>query len=89
MRGTAAEQCKDPERVTLPNSSIPRSLTIRADTLVGLFGSATSACAEAKHQGRLDKRQYVDEKRETLTLWNAPPRSIVEPPAANVVELRA
>jgi integrase len=36
-----------------------------------------------------DHYQYVDEKREALTLWNARLRSIVDPPPANVVSLRA
>ena len=40
-------------------------------------------------KGVYDKHQYLDEKREALTLWNARLRSIVEPPPANVVELRA
>jgi integrase len=40
-------------------------------------------------KGVYDKYQYLDEKREALTLWNARLRSTVEPPPANVVELRA
>jgi integrase len=35
------------------------------------------------------KHQYIEEKREALTLWNARLRLIIEPPLANVVELRA
>ena len=38
-------------------------------------------------KGVYDKHQYLDEKREALTLWNARLRSIVEPPPANVVAL--
>ena len=40
-------------------------------------------------KGTYDHYQYVDEKREALTLWNARLRSIVEPQPANVVALRA
>lgn len=40
-------------------------------------------------KGVYDQHQYLDEKREALTLWNARLRSIVEPPPANVVALRA
>jgi integrase len=39
-------------------------------------------------KGVYDRHQYLDEKREALTLWNARLRSIVEPPPANVVALR-
>src|SRR5262249_18417995 len=38
-------------------------------------------------KGTYDHHQYLDEKREALTLWNARLRSIVEPPPANVVAL--
>jgi hypothetical protein len=40
-------------------------------------------------KGAYDKHRYLEEKREALTLWNALLRLIVEPPAANIVELRA
>jgi integrase len=40
-------------------------------------------------KGAYDHYQYLDEKREALTLWNARLRSIVDPPVANVVSLRA
>lgn len=40
-------------------------------------------------KGVYDLYEYRDEKQEALTLWNARLRSIVEPPPANVVELRA
>ena len=40
-------------------------------------------------KGVYDRHQYIDEKREALTLWNNRLRAIVEPPPANVVELRA
>src|SRR5262249_21083855 len=37
-------------------------------------------------KGVYDRHDYLDEKREALTLWNARLRSIVEPPPANVVD---
>jgi integrase len=40
-------------------------------------------------KGTYDLYEYLDEKREALTLWNARLRSIVEPPTANVVPLAA
>jgi integrase len=36
-----------------------------------------------------DQHRYVDEMREALTLWAARLRSIVEPPPANVVAIKA
>jgi hypothetical protein len=36
-----------------------------------------------------DQHRYVDEMREALTLWAARLRSIVEPPPANVVSIKA
>ena len=38
-------------------------------------------------KGAYDKYEYLEEKREALTLWNARLRSIIEPPPANVVPL--
>jgi integrase len=38
-------------------------------------------------KGTYDLYEYLDEKREALTLWHARLRSIVEPPPANVVSL--
>jgi integrase len=40
-------------------------------------------------KGYYDHYEYLDEKREALTLWNARLRSIVGPAPANVVALRA
>jgi integrase len=40
-------------------------------------------------KGVYDLHDYLDEKREALTLWAARLRSIVEPAPANVVNLRA
>jgi integrase len=36
-----------------------------------------------------DQHRYLDEMREALTLWDARLRSIVEPPPANVVSIKA
>src|SRR5262249_21850063 len=40
-------------------------------------------------KGTYDHHQYLDEKREALTLWNARLRLIVDPPPANVVAIGA
>jgi hypothetical protein len=40
-------------------------------------------------KGVYDQYQYLEEKREALTLWNARLRDIVEAPPANVVKLSA
>jgi integrase len=40
-------------------------------------------------KGVYDQHQYLEEKREALTLWNARLRSIIEPTPENVVQLKA
>src|SRR5262249_1780271 len=40
-------------------------------------------------KGVYDRHQYLDEKREALTLWNSRLRDIMEPPPDNVVRLQA
>ena len=40
-------------------------------------------------KGVYDQHQYLEKKREALTLWNARLRSIIEPPPENVVQLKA
>jgi hypothetical protein len=40
-------------------------------------------------KGVYDLYEYAEEKREALTLWAARLRSIVEPPPANVISLKA
>ncbi len=94
LRAVALERGKDPERVTLPdfvNHDIRRTVRTHLSALrIGEeVREAVLAHVRPGIKGVYDKHQYLDEKREALTLWNARLRSIVEPPPANVVELRA
>jgi integrase len=94
LRAIALERGKDPERVTLPdfvNHDIRRSVRTHLSALrIGEeVREAVLAHVRPGIKGVYDKHQYLDEKREALTLWNTRLRSIVEPPPANVVELRA
>ena len=50
---------------------------------------AVLAHARPGIKGSYDVYEYLEEKREALTLWNARLRSILEPPPANVVPLAA
>lgn len=80
----------DPERVTLPafvNHDIRRTVRTHLSALqVGEeVREAVLAHVRPGIKGVYDKHQYLEEKREALTLWNARLRSIVEPPPANVV----
>jgi integrase len=92
LRAIALERGKDPERVTLPdfvNHDIRRTVRTHLSALrIGEeVREAVLAHVRPGIKGVYDKHQYLDEKREALTLWNARLRSIVEPPPANVVEL--
>ena len=40
-------------------------------------------------KGVYDLHDYLDEKREALSLWATRLKSIVEPPPSNVIALRA
>jgi len=84
----------DPKRVTLApfvNHDLRR--TVRTGLSALRIGEevreAVLAHVRPGIKGTYDKYQYLDEKREALTLWNARLRSIVEPPPANVVEMAA
>jgi integrase len=94
LRTIALERGKDPERVTLPdfvNHDIRRTVRTHLSALrIGEeVREAVLAHVRPGIKGVYDKHQYLDEKREALTLWNARLRSIIEPPPANVIELRA
>ncbi len=87
LRKTAA----DPERVELPefvNHDIRRTVRTHLSALrIGEeVREAVLAHVRPGIKGVYDKHQYLDEKREALTLWNARLRSIVESPPANVVD---
>jgi integrase len=93
LRKIAVERGQDPGRVTLPdfvNHDIRRTVRTHLSALrIGEeVREAVLAHVRPGIKGVYDKHQYLDEKREALTLWNARLRSIVEPPLANVVSLR-
>ncbi len=93
LRKLAIERHKDPNRVALPgfvNHDIRRSVRTHLSALrIGEeVREAVLAHVRPGIKGVYDQHQYLDEKREALTLWNARLRSIVEPPPANVVPLR-
>jgi integrase len=94
LRQMATQAGKDAKRVTLPgfvNHDIRRSVRTHLSALrIGEeVREAVLAHVRPGIKGVYDRHQYLEEKREALTLWNARLRSIVEPPPANVVELRA
>jgi integrase len=94
LRQMATEAGKDAKLVTLSgfvNHDIRRSVRTHLSALrIGEeVREAVLAHVRPGIKGVYDKYQYLDEKRDALTLWNARLRSIVEPPPANVVELRA
>jgi integrase len=93
LRRQAVEQGKDPDRATLPdfvNHDLRRTVRTHLSALrIGEeVREAVLAHVRPGIKGTYDKHQYIEEKREALTLWNARLRSIIEPPLVNVVELR-
>lgn len=93
LRKIAVDRGKNPERVALPdfvNHDIRRTVRTHLSALrIGEeVREAVLAHVRPGIKGVYDQHQYLDEKREALTLWNARLRSIVEPPPANIVALR-
>jgi len=89
-----AAMAGDASRVTLPpfvNHDIRRTVRTHLSALrIGEeVREAVLAHVRPGIKGVYDKYQYLDEKREALTLWNTRLRDIVTPPAADVVTLRA
>jgi integrase len=92
LKQIASEASKDPKRVTLPdfvNHDIRRTVRTHLSALrIGEeVREAVLAHVRPGIKGVYDQHQYLDEKREALTLWGARLRSIVEPPPPNVVKL--
>ena len=90
----AIERRKDPDKVTLPhfvNHDIRRTVRTHLSALriSEEVREAVLAHVRPGIKGTYDKHQYLEEKREALTLWNARLRSIVELPPATDVDLRA
>jgi integrase len=80
----------DPKRVTLApfvNHDLRRSVRTGLSALrIGEeVREAVLAHVRPGIKGVYDKYQYLDEKREALTLWNARLNSIVEPPPPNLL----
>jgi integrase len=93
LQQVATKTGKDAKRVTLPdfvNHDVRRTVRTHLSALrIGEeIREAVLAHVRPGIKGVYDRHQYLDEKREALTLWNSRLRSIVEPPPANVVELR-
>jgi len=94
LKRMATEAGKDGKRVILTgfvNHDIRRSVRTHLSALrIGEeVREAVLAHVRPGIKGVYDRHQYLEEKREALTLWSARLRSIVEPPPLNVVELRA
>jgi integrase len=93
LRKIVVERGKgNPERTALPgfvNHDIRRTVRTHLSALrIGEeVREAVLAHVRPGIKGVYDKHQYLDEKREALTLWNARLRSIVEPPPDNVIAL--
>jgi integrase len=92
LRKLATERGKDTKRIAMPdfvNHDIRRTVRTHLSALrIGEeVREAVLAHVRPGIKGVYDKHQYLDEKREALTLWNARLRSIVEPPPDNVVRL--
>ena len=94
LKRMANEAGKDAKRTALPdfvNHDVRRTVRTHLSALrIGEeVREAVLAHVRPGIKGVYDKYQYLEEKREALTLWNARLRAIVEPPPADVVELRA
>jgi integrase len=92
LKQMATESGKDDKRVTLPdfvNHDIRRTVRTHLSALrIGEeVREAVLAHVRPGIKGVYDQHQYLEEKREALTLWNARLWSIVQPPPDNVVEL--
>ncbi len=94
LKQMAIETGKDAKRVTLPgfvNHDIRRTVRTHLSALrIGEeVREAVLAHVRPGIKGVYDQHQYLEEKREALTLWNARLWSIVQPPPDNVIEMRA
>jgi hypothetical protein len=94
LRDLAVQRGDDPAAVELPswtNHDIRRTVRSKLSRLkiAEEVREAVLAHARPGIKGTYDHHDYLDEKREALTLWAARLRSIVEPTPDNVVALRA
>ena len=94
LRALARRRGDDPSRITLArwtNHDIRRTVRSHLSRLKIAEEAREAVLAHVRPgiAGVYDKHDYLDEKREALELWEARLRTIVTPPPANVVELRA
>jgi hypothetical protein len=93
LRDMARERGEDPTKIELPhwiNHDIRRTVRSQLSRLKVSEEAREAVLAHARPgtKGTYDQHDYLDEKREALTLWAGRLRSIVAPMAANVVELK-
>jgi integrase len=94
LRALARRRGDDPSRVVLEpwtNHDIRRSVRSNLSRLkiAEEVREAVLAHVRPGIKGTYDLYDYLDEKREALTLWSARLRDIVEPPPANVITMPA
>lgn len=94
LQALARKHGDDPGAVTLPpwvNHDIRRTVrtNLSALKIAEEVREAVLAHARPGIKGHYDMHSYLDEKRDALEQWATRMRSIVQPPIADVVELRA
>jgi len=94
LRAMARKNGGDPARVTLPeweNHDLRRTVRTHLSALriPEEVREAVLAHARPGIKGTYDFYEYHDEKREALDAWAVRLRSIVEPPPANIIEIKA
>jgi hypothetical protein len=94
LRALARYRGDDPHKVKLErwtNHDIRRSIRSQLSRLkiAEEVREAVLAHARPGIKGVYDLHDYLDEKREALSLWAARLKSITEPPPSNVIALRA
>ena len=93
LRALARSRGEDPKAVELPrwiNHDIRRTVRSNLSRLKVAEEVREAVLAHVRPgvKGVYDVYDYLDEKREALELWAARLRSIVDPPATNVIALR-
>jgi Arm DNA-binding domain len=93
LREVARERGQDPAEVELPpfvNHDLRRTVRSHLSRLKveEVAREAVLAHARPGIKGTYDLHDYLEEKREALTLWAKRLRTIVEPPPSNVIPIR-
>jgi integrase len=94
LRALARRRGDDPAKVVLPpwkNHDIRRTVRSQLSRLKVAEEVREAVLAHVRPgiKGVYDLHDYLDEKREALSLWATRLKSIVEPPPSNVIALRA